>query len=324
MTMQRAVVAGLVAMAVLAGCGGHRDPLSGPDATPPARTAVATTVDVCELVPMGAASRRLDRSLLVISRTVDAARQTTVQCDLGERFGESLVTVTLAPEPVALDVFDTAYGKRAGGNPKRVQGLGDAAYLRTEDIHRIIHVLVHGAVLSVSALAGPIGSDGTVSRAQLVRLAKSAVTRLPENPVVETDTAPRPCALIDATVLASTLGRPPTLDSGVAFGNGSLVCSWSGQPGSVTVTITKDAAEISRFLAQHPLNEDLPVEGILPRGQGLAYSSPRTAGDLVVLVGQDQLMTLQVVPASGYANASIDTSASERAVAKAGLALLAS
>lgn len=124
-------------------------------------------------------------------------------------------------------------------------------------------------------------------------------------------------------MLASTLGRPPTLDAGVSFGNGSLVCSWSGQPGSVTLTMTQDRTEISRFLDRHPINEDLPVEGILPPGQGRAYSDPRTAGDLVVLVGTDRLMTLQVVPAAGYANASIDTSDSERAVAKAGLAVLA-
>lgn len=159
-----AVVASLSAVLALAGCGGHRDPLSGPDATPAARTSTASTVDVCKLVRPRAASRLLDRALAVVSRTVDAARQATVQCDLGERFGEPLVTVTLAPDPLALDVFDTAYGKRAGGNPTRLQELGDAAYLRTEDTHRIVHVLVHGAVLSVSVVAGPIGSHDAVSR----------------------------------------------------------------------------------------------------------------------------------------------------------------
>ena len=51
-------------------------------------------------------------------------------------------------------------------------------------------------------------------------------------------------------------------------------------------------------------------------------SSPEVAGDMAVQVGDDQLMTLQVIPAAGYTDDGIDTTASERKVAKAGLDLL--
>lgn len=315
------LVLGVVGLTLLSGCGGHANPLSGPDATPAARTATATTVDVCDLVPASTASQLLDRAMVVVGRSVSPSRSATVECDIGERFGEPLVVVTLAPDPIAQDVFDAAFGDRVGGNPTRVQ-LGDAAYLRTEDVHRVIHVFVHGAVVSVSTVLGPLGSPDAISKVQLTRLTRTAVKALPENPVVESSTAPRPCDEVDGTVLANTLGRPPSLDAGLEYSSGSLICAWSGQPGSVTVEMTADPAEISRFLDQNPLDQEVAVAGIVQPSQGRAYSSPLTAGDLVLLV-RNKLMTIAVVPAAGYADESIDTSDSERAVAKAGLQLLA-
>ena len=62
-------------------------------------------------------------------------------------------------------------------------------------------------------------------------------------------------------MLADTLGRPPRLSAGLGYTAGSLVCSWSGQPGSVTVWMTDDAAVISRFLDRHPVDQDVPVTG---------------------------------------------------------------
>ncbi len=316
------LTATVFALVVVTGCGGHPTPLSGPGATPAARTSLATIVDVCGLVSPAKASRLLERELVVVGRTVGASRSPSVECELGARFGEALVTVTLAPDPVALDVFNSAYGNRAGGNPTRVQDLGDAAFVRTEDTLRVLHVFVHGAVLSVSVVHGT-ESEETFGQGQLTRLTRAATDALPENPAIESSTAPRTCRAIDATVLAQTLGRSPTLDAGLELGNGSLICSWSGQPGSVTLSLSNDSEEVARFLDQHPLDQDIAVQGVLPAGEGLAYSSPRQAGDLVVLVGRDRLMTLQVIPAAGYAAASIDTSDGERAVAKAALRLWA-
>jgi hypothetical protein len=51
-------------------------------------------------------------------------------------------------------------------------------------------------------------------------------------------------------------------------------------------------------------------------------SSPQVAGDLAVQVGTDRLLTLQVIPAAGFTDDGIDTTESERDVAKAGLELL--
>ena len=313
----------LVCVALVAGCSSHANRLSGPDATPAARTTTATTIDVCDLVTADTASTVLDRSLQVVGRTVGPARETTVECDLGERFGEPLVAVSLAPEPISRDVFDAAYGDPEGGNPGHLQQFGDAAYVRTEGTQRVIHVFVHGAVLSVSATLGAIGSPDLISMAQLRRLTRAAVAALPDNPAVELSTAPQECGKIDGAVLADTLGRPPRLSAGLGYSDRALVCSWSGQPGSVTVWMTDDPAVISRFLDRHPLDLDVAVTGILPRSQGQAYSSPKVAGDLVVLAGPDRLMTVQVIPAAGYADDGIDTSASEVAVAQAGLDLMA-
>jgi hypothetical protein len=313
-------VVGVAVAVMLAGCSEAADPLSGKDATPGVRTAVAETVDVCDLIPPTTASRLLERA--VVGRTAGAARNPTVTCDIGERFGEPIVSVSLAPDPIAKDVFDAAYGERAGGNPSRTE-LGEESYVRTEDVSRVIHVFEHGAVVSVRVPYGPPGRADEITLVQFKRLARSAVEALPENPVAESSTAPAGCDQIDATALAETLGRPPTLDTGLRFNAGSLLCSWSGQPGSVTLSMTDDSPQITRFLDEHPLSEDVRVPGVLPGSQGRAYSSPSAAGDLVVVLGdREALMTSQVIPAAGYADDGIDTSESERVVAQAGLTLL--
>lgn len=313
---------GSVGTVLLAGCSGSPHPLSGHDATPPARTAATETVDVCHLIPPDVASHLLDRPLIVVGRTVGTARNATVGCDLGVRFGEPVVTVILAPDPIAKDVFEAAYGDRAGGNPSHTE-LGEESFIRTEDMSQVMHVFVRGAVLSVRVPLGPPGSDDAINVVQLKRLTRTALQFLPENPVVESRTAPEACAAIDATVLSDTLGRPPTLESGLQYSAGSLTCSWSGQPGSVTMSMTNDSSAIARFLDSHPVGQNLRVTGVVPRGDGRAYSSPSAAGDLVVVVGDGEaLMTSEVIPAAGYADDGIDTSDSERAVARAGLALM--
>ena len=323
---------------LLTACTGGSSSAGGSDAVPAARTATATTVDVCDLVSAGTISQLLERQLIVVGRTAGAPRNTTVSCDFGVRFAEPVVTVTLAPDPIAQDVFDQAYGLRAGGNPDTMS-LGDKSYLRTEDTHRVLHVFVHGAVVSVGAVIGPPGSgaaaggsgddaagsgaaDGGVSQTQLVKITRAAVRALPDNPAIESRTAPQTCDEVDGSVLADTLGRPPTLDAGLAFGNGALMCSWSGQPGSVTMTLTADPLDVQRYRHTHPVDDQVAVAGVLPRSEGRAMSSPDVAGDLAVQVGADRLMTLQVIPAAGYTDDGIDTSDSERVVAKAGLELL--
>jgi hypothetical protein len=328
----------VVSVLMLSACTGGSSSSGGSKSVPAARTASATKVDVCELEPAEAVSQVVERPLIVVGRTAGAPRNTTVSCDLGERFAEAVVTVTLAPDPISLDVFDAAYGLRAGGNPDTMT-LGDKSYLRTEDNDRVLHVFVHGAVLSVTAVIGPPGSaaaaggsgesaagagadEGGVSRVQLIRITRAAVRALPENPVVDSSTAPPSCGEVDATVLAETLGRPPTLDAGLAFDNGALMCSWSGQPGSVTMTLTDDPRDLQRYLHTHPADDQIAVAGVLPPSEGRAMSSPEVAGDMAVQVDDDQLMTLQVIPAAGYTDDGIDTTASERKVAKAGLDLL--
>jgi hypothetical protein len=306
------------------GCGGKPDPLAGKDATPPIRTAAATSVDVCHLLSPGNASRVLQRPLLVVGRTVGPARDTTVQCEIGQGFDDPLVVVSLAPEPVARDVFDDAYGNRAGGDPVLTHNLGDTAYTRTEGDQRAIHVLVHGSVLSVSVPFGPTGEAAQVTKEQLVMLTRIAVGSLPANPVVEPMTAPRQCNAITAHALSDTLGRPPTVDAGLVFSPGSLTCSWGGQPGSVTVSVTDDVHVMAAFRASHTLSAYVRVPDVVPLGTGSAFSSNETAGDLVVFVDDRLMMRLDVVPAAGYTGPDIDTTDGERTLAEQLLAELSS
>lgn len=308
-------------LALLAGCGGGKGPPKPSSATPPARTTTATPIDVCDLVPTETVAQLLERPLSVVGRSVGAPRNSTVDCQLGQLFATPLVTVTLSPDPIAADVFDAAYGDRAGGNPALIKNLGDKAYVRTEDTNRVLHVYANGAVLSVSVVFGQPGSDDAISMVQLIRLTRAAVKALPDNPVVVTRTSPRPCHEIDPTVLAATLGRPPTLDTGLTVGDGAIMCSWSGQPGSVTLTLTDDPLAVQRYLQAHPIDQSVAVAGVIRPADGRALSSPNDAGDLVVLVGTDRLMTVEVIPAAGYADDGIDTSDDERRVAEAGLAL---
>jgi hypothetical protein len=308
-------------LVMVGGCGGSANPLHGPDATPHARRAAATTVDVCRLVSSRTAATVLDRPLLVIGRTVGAPRDPTVSCVIGPRFDEPVVTVSLAPVPVALDVFDEAYGEQAGGNPLPVRHLGRAAYIRTEGAQRALHVFVHQAILSVLVALAPTGSPDRITTQQLVDLTRNAVRNIPANPHIAAHTAPDRCVRISPAVLAETLGRAPTLDAGLVYSSGSLQCSWGSQPGSVTVTATDDPATIQRFRGDHDLAEYVAVPGVLARSEGRAYSSPQVPGDLIVLVGADELLiTMEVVPAAGYADAAIDTTKSERTLAAAVLA----
>ena len=101
------------------------------------------------------------------------------------------------------------------------------------------------------------------------------------------------------------------------------MCSWSGQPGSVTISMTDDSSAIARFLDSHPVDQNLRVTGVVHGATDAPTPAPSAAGDLVVVVGDGEaLMTSEVIPAAGYADDGIDTSDSERAVARAGLALM--
>ena len=123
-------------------------------------------------------------------------------------------------------------------------------------------------------------------------------------------------------MLAETLGRPPTLDAGLAFGNGALMCSWSGQPGSVTMTLTDDPSDLQRYL-RHPPGRRADRRGrcAAARRGRRAMSSPEVAATWWSRSATTSSSTLQVIPAAGFTDDGIDTTRRANATSpSAGLA----
>ena len=195
--------------------------------------------------------------------------------------------------------------------------LGDKSYLRTEDNDRVLHVFVHGAVLSVTAVIGPPGSAAAAggsgesaagAGADEVGVSRVSSSGSPEQPCTRcrrtrsSTAAPprRACDEVDATVLAETLGRPPTLDAGLAFGNGSLICSWSGQPGSVTMTLTDDPLRPPALpcTPTQPTSRS-PWQVCCRPTRGEPCRVPRSRATWRSRSATTSSMTLQVIPAAG-------------------------
>ncbi len=304
-------VAGLVAGS--AGCSPDRDPTERPGITPPVMRGRPVVVDTCDLLPVDRASAIAGQPLSVVGIRVEPPRLETVRCDLGRRFAEPLVSVSLSTDPIALEVFEAAYGDEVGGDPVAVEGIKAPTILRKEGDQRTIRSFVHGAVVSVQtsdSLRGP-----SLGRQGLVALARLALSRLPRNPVVrETGTIDR-CDSVPDGVVALALGRPPTLRQEFSS-EGSVQCSWGGQPGAVVITVSDDPDEVRRARRLASEIEQLEVTGVAPTDQVRAWSSRDVAGDLVVLA-DDRVFSLEVTPAAGFYDAGIATSPPELALARA-------
>ncbi|MBA2772904.1 MAG: hypothetical protein H0U36_02510, partial [Nocardioidaceae bacterium] len=133
----------------LTACTSPRTPTELPGITPPAPRGRTVAVDVCDLLPPAAASDIVGRQLQVVGRRVEPSRLETLRCDLGQRFAEPMVTVELTTDPVALAVFESAYGDAAGGDPQPLSRMHSTSVIRTEGDQQSIHSFVRGAVISV-------------------------------------------------------------------------------------------------------------------------------------------------------------------------------
>ena len=257
----------------------------------------------------------------VVGKEFGPSRLATLVCDIGQRFSEPIVTVSFTPEAIAQKVFEEAYGNAAGGDPIVVDSLGDRAFVRTEADVRSVHVLVHGAMLSVRTSLEPLSSRGPVPQPELIALAEAAVAAVPDNPAPpKHDNA---CPRISSGSIKAAIGRSATMATQWTMADGSLMCSWGAQPGSATVEILRDQQAITEYRQTHHLADYLDL-GDLGAGPGTrALSSVDTAGDLVILARDQALVLITVVASAGYAYPSIATTDGERLLAQNALAMLA-
>ncbi len=246
---------------------------------------------------------------MVDARYLPAALQ-TYRCSLGVRVGRPRLSWSLAPGPVALAVFDQAYGDEAGGSPARVDGLGQAAYLRNEAGSRSLAVLAAGSVVVLST---PVTPSHEVRARALTKLAASAVRRLPANPVLAVQPGAPPCTDIPDDTIGAALGVPPVRASAVSAPRGAVICSWAGLPGSVVLVIDPSAsagAEARRLIRR---GDGLEVEGI---DGATAWSSLEQAGDLLLVGRSAGVAQLEVIPAAGWASEDIATTPAELRLAR--------
>jgi hypothetical protein len=307
-----AVVAAVLLLAGSAGCDGTGGGTPAAQAPRPPRGA-PTPVDVCRLLSGDDQAALLGGRLRPVSLEYQAARIPTLQCDLGRRFEAPDVSVVLAIGPVSEEVFSAAYGDAAGGDPLTVRRLGQAAYLRTEDGHRDVHVLAHGSIVTLRWTIDPLHP---LDRDVQVRLARRAVVRLPRNPrLASTGAGPR-CSQVPLAAVTAAVGAQPSLLSSLEGPRGSVVCSWASEPGVAVVRTVASPARVSAYRAATRTADYGPVH---LRGAGAhvtALSRVDRAGDLLVFHG-GRAATIAVVPTAGFSNQAIATTPGETRLAAA-------
>jgi hypothetical protein len=303
----------LACVSLLGGCGGNpRPPLSGEGDRPPKLEGEATEVDVCSLLPSSLASSVVDHELRIVGEQYGAAQVPTFRCMLGEEFAVPQLTIELAIGPIALDVFEDAYGDRAGGDPQFLKQVGDGAFVRNEKDQRTIHVYAYGSVLSLQLLSDP---TQPAERATIVGLARLAVDGLPTNPRLAPTAAGHDCASVDVESVAAAIGAPPTLESGVADADGSLMCSWASRPGSATLTVLRSPSRISAY--RQTIDESLyvTVDTLESRPGLTVLSRTDRAGDLLVFSAGGAMAIINVIPSAGHADGATTTTPGEARLA---------
>jgi hypothetical protein len=281
------------------------------DAVPSPRAGNRTPVDVCQLVPAAEVSELLGRQVSVVEAEYLSATLPTYRCGLGPTFPRANVTVSLAPGPVAIAVFDEAYGEPAGGDPERVEKLGDRAYLRNEAEARSLAVLSRGAIVQLMATGN---AAEAIRPRQLIAMTRAAVQRLPSNPVLGVAPTGVPCTAVPVGDVEAALGSPAELATALVRADGSVVCSWAGLPGSVTATVHDSQADHAAAERRRRNGDGVPVRGL---DKGRAWSASDQPGDLEILVGATTVIRIDVIPAAGWASDDIATTKPEIRLATA-------
>jgi hypothetical protein len=306
-----------VLLSVVAACS-HGTGMDPEDSVPSPRGGTPVGVDVCELLTADEVGTALESPVVLVSAHYDAAGLATYECGYGDRAGPPTLRFSLAPGPTAIAVFDEAYGEPAGGDPRPLQNLGDRAYLRTESRTRSLHVFVGGSILSLS---GTLGSPRSLRAAVLVDLSRTAVARLPSNPILGVNQQGEPCRSVPAARVKDALGLPTELSTQVSLHHGAIECSWAGLPGVVTISRQPGLVAVEEARAVVRASDLLEVKGVkapLVR----AWSDPDRPGDLLLIDGVRAVLRIEVVPSAGWAHDDMLTTPAELALAEAALASL--
>jgi len=300
--------------ALLVACGGgDKEPLTSPGDKPAEITAEPEDVDACTLVTTADVDRLLDRSVESSTLEYGAAQVPTLTCGLGDEFGVAEVSARLATGPIALNVFEDAYGSPAGGTPELVKRLGERAYLRNETDQLQIHALVNGAILTLTVASS---TADPVERSSVVELAHLAADRLPKNPRLAPTSGGETCTKLDTEMLTIAIGAEPAVVSSLDGPDQSVMCSWSSRPGSVVVTVLRESDRVASY--RRLLSDDLYTEVAAVSAGGVrAWSRTDKAGDLLIFDGTDALAVVNVIPTAGYASAELATTPGEIALGNA-------
>ena len=306
-----AVVAGLLLASP--GCTTDNAPQSQ-TATTPTRTGPQRRVDVFGLVAAKVASRILGRRLVDVGQQLGAPRFATESCLLGTEFAVPVVEVQLTPGPVASETFEAAFGPAAGGEPRALPKLADGAFSRAGLTTRTLHVFTNGAVVTLEASEQP---GDRLPRDAMTRLARTALARLPSNPALPVGRPKAPCTGVPESAVAAAMSVPVKMRRTFRQPDGSFMCSWSGLPGSVVISVHRNAIQVNNYRAN--LSPQLYVG--VPGVHGEAWSQTDAAGDMLIFLG-DRLVKITVVPAEGFASAATRSTPGEVRLANAAIAAL--
>lgn len=303
--------AGAVCLAlVLSGCSGDAaDSAPDPSTTLPERTGPAVTVDACTLVGKRDVEQATGRDLRVVGRRVEDPTLPTETCLWGSEFSVGVLEVRVTPGPVAENTFEAAFGSTAGGEPTRVDDVGEAAYSRTGLTDRTLQVLAQDVVLTLEAKDDP---GDPLPEDALTRIARAAVDALPAHPELAPGRDATVCSRIRRAAVAGVLGGEPELRRSHEGAHGAVMCSWSALPGNLVVTVRTSPTQVTNFRANLSPRLYTDVEGTAVE----SYSQTDRAGDLLMFVGET-LVEVEVLPADGLPAADTPTGKAELRLARA-------
>jgi hypothetical protein len=305
--------AALIAMAALAGCGGDQVAHLSDDSIPKPRHGDPTPVDVCGLITPETAGALMGHPLRQVGFEYQAAGIATARCDMGEDFGVSQLSVQLAPGPVSLNVFRSAYGIPAGGDPEFLPHLGSGGYLRTEGNLKTMRVLVRGAILTVVAVNDP---TDPLKKPLMMQLTRAALAQLPRNPELRPTDPGRRCAQVSFDDVAAAVGSPPTLTGHFNGPAGSIECSWGSEPGAVTVTVVTTPDRVRNY--RRYLDPSLYSDEEIDTGRPVtALSRDDRSGDLLIFKGKSTAILISTLPTAGYSDPGLPPSPGELTFAAA-------
>ena len=295
---------------VLTACSGD-EPSADPASAPvPTRAGEVVRIDACGLVPREAMRRALGEPVRVVGRELDPPTLPTETCLWGHEFGVALVEVQVTPGPVARQTFEAAFGPAAGEDPRPLP-VGEAAYARTGLTSRSLQVFAHGVVLSLEARDSP---GDRLPRRALTDVAAAVLAELPGNPALADDDPPPPCGRVAEPAVAAAMRAGVRLRSAFVEGRGPgspAMCSWTGLPGHVVVTVRTDPVQVTNFRA----NLSPRVYARVPGVPAEAWSQNDHAGDLLLFL-DDALVEVTALPGEGFSSPGTATTAGEIRLAR--------